>query len=230
MEKINLNSEKAYKKFKENLTLRKNNSSKRKLTLKNKNPDNNFFYQNKNENIINELKNKIISLSNEEIEIIETVFKNQNLKIEDFLQKICSIEKFKQQFENENKKILKEQDNEFNSKNLQIQKLNNENSSKDQEIIFLENQFNDYKQSKKILENKMNAIQNSIKKLYAKIYEKEKEGIKMNNKIQQLQNILIQKKYDPSNKNEMNKILGDEAATDCHTHSNSEKINDNIEL
>jgi hypothetical protein len=76
----------------------------------------------------------------------------------------------------------------------------------------------------------MNAIQNSIKKLYAKIYEKEKEGIKMNNKIQQLQNILIQKKYDPSNKNEMNKILGDEAATDYHTHSNSEKNNDNIDL
>jgi hypothetical protein len=52
----------------------------------------------------------------------------------------------------------------------------------------------------------------------------------MNNKIQQLQNILIQKKYDPSNKNEMNKILGDEAATDYHTHSNSEKNNDNIDL
>ena len=219
LETLNSNSDRAIQKFRDNI--KKRNKSHKKISLNVKLP--NFFYKVGNESVINNLKKEITSFSNEEINIIEKIFDYDSNKIENFLKKIPIIEKYKYQFDFENKKILKEQENQVISKKNHINNLDFENNNQDNQLKTLEASLNDYKNSKKILENKLINIQNTIDNIANKINKKETDAIKINEKIKQLQTIILKKEYNTFNQNEINKIIGEDSSTDNKNISSDKK-------
>ena len=224
---ININSENANKKLRENIFKRKNSEKKRKISLNVKNILNrtsNCFYKIDKNGPINILKNEITSLTKDEIIVIEKLFENKIDEMENFLRKISTIEKFKNQFVVENKKILQEQNEEFEIKNTELNNLNTENNYKDNEITYLQTQLNDFKNTKIILEKKAASIQKTIDNISNKLTKKKSEKIKLSNKIKQLQTVLQKKEYDPLNQNEINKILGDDETTEYNTNINDNSI------
>ena len=219
LESLNSISVEAIQRFKDNI--KKRNKSHKKISLNVKTP--NFYYKVGNNNNITSLKNEIKSFSNEEINIIEKIFDYDSNKIESFLKKISIIEKYKYQFDFENKKILKEQENQVISKKNHINNLDFENNNQDNQLKTLEASLNDYKNSKKILENKLINIQNTIDNIANKINKKETDAIKINEKIKQLQTIILKKEYNTFNQNEINKIIGEDSSTDNKTISSDKK-------
>ena len=219
LESLNSISVEAIQRFKDNI--KKRNKSHKKISLNVKTP--NFYYKVGNNNNITSLKNEIKSFSNEEINIIEKIFDYDSNKIESFLKKISIIEKYKYQFDFENKKILKEQENQVILKKNHINNLDFENNNQDSQLKNLESLLNDYKNSKKILENKLIHIQNSIENTANKITKKENDEIKINKKIKMLQNIVQKKEYNNLNQNEINKIIGEDSSTENKTISSDKK-------
>ena len=223
----NVNSENANKKLRENIFKRKNSEKKRKISLNVKNNLNNtsnVFFKIDQKGVINIFKNEITSFSTDEIMVFEKLFENKNDEMENFFRKISTIEKFKNQFEKENKKILKDKNEEFEKKNIEINNLNSDNNYKDNEIKFLETQLTDFKNSKIILEKKATSIQKTIDNINNKLIKKKIEKVKLSNKIKQLQTVLLKKEYDPLNQNEINKILGDDDTTEYNTNANDNSI------
>ena len=223
----NVNSENANKKLRENIFKRKNSEKKRKISLNVKNNLNNtsnVFFKIDQKGVINIFKNEITSFSTDEIMVFEKLFENKKDEMENFFRKISTIEKFKNQFEKENKKILKDKNEEFEKKNIEINNLNSDNNYKDNEIKFLETQLTDFKNSKIILEKKATSIQKTIDNINNKLIKKKIEKVKLSNKIKQLQTVLLKKEYDPLNQNEINKILGDDDTTEYNTNANDNSI------
>ena len=107
-------------------------------------------------------------------------------------------------------------------KNININ-LDFENNNQDNQLKTLEASLNDYKNSKKILENKLINIQNTIDNIANKINKKETDAIKINEKIKQLQTIILKKEYNTFNQNEINKIIGEDSSTDNKTISSDKK-------
>ena len=117
----NVNSENANKKLRENIFKRKNSEKKRKISLNVKNNLNNtsnVFFKIDQKGVINIFKNEITSFSTDEIMVFEKLFENKKDEMENFLRKISTIEKFKNKFEKENKKILKDKNEKFEKKNI----------------------------------------------------------------------------------------------------------------
>ena len=191
MENLNINSEKAFNTFRENVKKKKSEEKKKKIiNIKKK-----FLLINTQNLNIQKLKKEISYLNKEEIEIIEKVFNNNKEKIEDFLNKIANIEKYKFNHDNLLIKKVKEQKEDFESKKLKIKNLNEETNYKDNNINYLKSQLKDYKNSHLILNIKLNKIQDSIHNISQKIIQQNIEYENLVSNIKNYNQILKNSKF-----------------------------------
>ena len=191
MENLNINSEKAFNTFRENVKKKKSEEKKKKIiNIKKK-----FLLINTQNLNIQKLKKEISYLNKEEIEIIEKVFNNNKEKIEDFLNKISNIEKYKFNHDNLLIKKVKEQKEDFESKKLKIKNLNEETNYKDNNINYLKSQLKDYKNSHLILNIKLNKIQDSIHNISQKIIQQNIEYENLVSNIKNYNQILKNSKF-----------------------------------
>ena len=190
MENLNINSEKAFNTFRENVKKKSEEKKKKIINIKKK-----FLFINTQNLNIQKLKKEISYLNKEEIEIIEKVFNNNKEKIEDFLNKIANIEKYKFNHDNLLIKKVKEQKEDFESKKLKIKNLNEETNYKDNNINYLKSQLKDYKNSHLILNIKLNKIQDSIHNISQKIIQQNIEYENLVSNIKNYNQILKNSKF-----------------------------------
>jgi chromosome segregation ATPase len=152
---------------------------------------------------------------------------NQN-KFEEFLRKVFYIEKYCSHRKNEEEETEKENDDNYNEKIEELNSLENNIKQNEDKIQVYEIQVSDCKNSKIALEKKFESISNSIKQINKKINIKEKENAELFIELNNLSNFLKEKKYDPSNKAEMNSILMKDAATNYDFENENINGNNNI--
>ena len=224
LEQVNQKSNIAFNRFKENIKQRKLIEEKKKLQ-----PIKISFENSKlNDDYINKLKEDITSLSKDEIKIIEDYYKENQNKFEEFLRKVFYIEKYFSHRKNEEQEIEKENDDNYNEKIEELNSLEKNIKEKEEKIQLFEIQVSDFKNSKISLQKKFESISNSIKQMNKKINIKEKENAELFIEISNLSKILKEKKYDPSNKIEMNSILMKDAATNYDFENENINGNNNI--
>ena len=225
LEQVNQKSNIAFNRFKENIKQRKLIEEKKKKLQ----PIKISFENSKlNDDYINKLKEDITSLSKDEIKIIEDYYKENQNKFEEFLRKVFYIEKYYSHRKNEEQEIEKENDDNYNEKIEELNSLEKNIKEKEEKIQLFEIQVSDFKNSKISLQKKFESISNSIKQMNKKINIKEKENAELFIEISNLSKILKEKKYDPSNKIEMNSILMKDAATNYDFENENINGNNNI--
>ena len=223
LENVNKKSNIAFTQFKENLKQRKLIEEKKKLK-----PIKISFENSKlNDDYINKLKEDITSLSKDEIKIMEDYYNENQNKFEEFLRKVFYIEKYCSHRKNEEEETEKENDDNYNEKIEELNSLEKNIKQKEEKIQLYEVQVSDFKNSKNTLEKKFESISNSIKQMYKKINIKEKENAELFIELNNLSKILKEKKYDPSNKNEMNSILMKDASTNYDFENETRNYHDN---
>ena len=158
---------------------------------------------------------------------MEEYYKENQNKFEEFLRKVFYIEKYFSHRKNEEQEIEKENDDNYNEKIEELNSLEKNIKQKEEKIQLYEVQVSDFKNSKNTLEKKFESISNSIKQMYKKINIKEKENAELFIELNNLSKILKEKKYDPSNKNEMNSILMKDASTNYDFENETRNYHDN---
>ena len=118
-------------------------------------------------------------------------------------------------------------DDNYNEKIEELNSLEKNIKEKEEKIQLFEIQVSDFKNSKISLQKKFESISNSIKQMNKKINIKEKENAELFIEISNLSKILKEKKYDPSNKNEMNSILMKDASTNYDFENETRNYHDN---
>lgn len=149
--------------------------------------DNNFKKENeKNENF----------LTDEEVEKIHLLFKDDKLEFENFLKKITCLENYK--FAQEKKLQNKKENFENNIKenNEKIKYLNSNLKKNIQKVSLFKNELNDTKISKLAMENKIRNLNEKIKETSDKNYEIYNENKNLKKVIENLKDLFENNNFD----------------------------------